>query len=402
MADYKYINQTGVIVPDTSTLLTDVQNEYLAVFGTDLVTTPNTPGGLLIAAETLARANVLANNSQMANQINPNQSGGIFLDALLALLGSSRIAQTYTTVTANLTGVPGASIPAGSQAQNSVTLDIYTLQSTVVLNGSGLGTGIFKAVNPGPLAVAIGNLTIIVTGIVGWETITNPAAGTPGTYTQSDTQAKNFRLQTLAVQSSSLAEAIITALYLKAGATSVAFQENTFSTTQVINGVTMPPKSIYACVAGGSPTDIANALVSKKSGGCAYSNGAGTPISVSLTVPFSGQVMNILFDRPTQIGILVRATVKSNPSIQDPVNTVKKAIKDYVNGNLLGEPGFVIGESVSAFELAGAVNIEAPTIFVQNMEISLVSPIDYSNTTIPIEIFQQAFTNDSFISVVLI
>ncbi|OWK44051.1 hypothetical protein [Fimbriiglobus ruber] len=43
MADYEYIEPTGVILPDTSGLLTDVQSEYQAVFGADLVVTPIPP-----------------------------------------------------------------------------------------------------------------------------------------------------------------------------------------------------------------------------------------------------------------------------------------------------------------------------------------------------------------------
>ena len=74
MADvYNYINTTGLIVPDSSEILTEVQNEYVAAFGADLqVNNPNSPQGLLINAETQARIAVANNNATLANQINPS------------------------------------------------------------------------------------------------------------------------------------------------------------------------------------------------------------------------------------------------------------------------------------------------------------------------------------------
>ena len=87
MADdnYEYINPTGLIVPETSTLLLEVQNSFKDVFGSDLVVTPDTPQGVLITLLTLVRAAVVNNNAALANQINPNKAGGVFLDAILGL-----------------------------------------------------------------------------------------------------------------------------------------------------------------------------------------------------------------------------------------------------------------------------------------------------------------------------
>src|ERR1700722_6581036 len=113
-APYEYLNPTGVVVPDTSGLLTDVQSEYQAVFGTDLIVTPDTPQGVLITAETLARTEVVNNNAALANQINPNIAGGVFLDAILALTGMQRTVATPTVVpNVSLTGVAGTVIPGG-------------------------------------------------------------------------------------------------------------------------------------------------------------------------------------------------------------------------------------------------------------------------------------------------
>src|ERR1700710_2603675 len=95
---YEYLTQNGVIVADTAALLADTQGEYQSVFGADLVVTPDTPQGVLITAEALARAEVVNNNAALANQINPNIAGGIFLDAIMWLTGMQRTPQTKTLV----------------------------------------------------------------------------------------------------------------------------------------------------------------------------------------------------------------------------------------------------------------------------------------------------------------
>lgn len=90
MADYQFITSQGVIVPDTSTLRDDVENEYRSVFGQDLDVNPETPQGALITMEVENRDSVARNNAELANQINPDLAGGIFLDAIWALMGGQR------------------------------------------------------------------------------------------------------------------------------------------------------------------------------------------------------------------------------------------------------------------------------------------------------------------------
>ena len=83
---YNYINQTGVIMTDATVIMAEVIEEYQSTFGSDLNVDPSTPQGMLIVIETLSRIAVANNNAAIANQINPNISGGVFLDALLAYL----------------------------------------------------------------------------------------------------------------------------------------------------------------------------------------------------------------------------------------------------------------------------------------------------------------------------
>lgn len=404
MADvYTYVTNTGTIVPDTQDILNDVAQEFRDAFGQDLITTPDTPQGVLIVAETLARAAVADNNAVVANQINPNLAGGVFLDALLALTGSARLTDTSTVVSCTLTGVQGTIIPMGVLAQDTNS-NQYASQVQAVIGSGGTVTVNFAAVLPGPITVAAGALSSIVTGVLGWETITNPAAQTSiGTLTQSDGEAQIFRRQTLFSQGTSLAGAIVAGLHHTPGVTSLSFRENDADTSTVIDGVTLLPHSIYTCVNGGSDIDVATTLTNKKSGGCNYTNGASaTPISQPVTVPFSGQVINVLFDRPDIIGILVQVTVITNKSVQDPVGDTQQAILNYAAGMVTDLAGLGVGVPVSPFELAAAIGLSVPGIFVKNLLISYAVSPSFGAAELPINIWQIAQILQSNIAVTVV
>jgi hypothetical protein len=515
---YQYLVTTGVIVADTSQILAGTQQEYKDAFQKqDLVVTPDTGQGVLITAETLARDGVVENNAAVANQINPNIAGGIFLDAIMALTGMQRVAQTQSVVpNVALTGAPGTIIPAGVQASTAAG-DIFASASSITLNSSGTGTVNFIAVEFGPVPCNTDSLTQIVSGVIGWETVNNPTAATVGVATQSDQGARALRQNTLAFQGVALPEAITSALYATAGVTSLTFLENYNSDvmgqlisitggatlsgtiagmttlagsgsgaagaivvgTDVINyatttqtlpainpwpiadfattgnitlsglgtqtggdwasgltngdiilvqhqstatqnglytaasgswsrlatmatsstllasnqGISMLPNSVYACVEGGTDVAVAAALLENKSSGAAWNGGD----SVTVIEPASGQPYIVQFDRPTDIGILIKITV-SNAATQDVV----QAILDYANGAINGLAGFVVGGDVSPWEIAGAVLSEIPTAYISNVQISLStgSP-SFTNNVIPIGENQIAMTENSFITVVV-
>ncbi len=388
---YLYVTSTGVIVPDTSNILVGVQDEYKAALGTDLVTTSDTPQGVLITAEALARDEVVNNNAAVANQINPNIAAGIFLDAIMALTGLQRTVATPTVVPdVLLTGVAGTTIPAGTQAQTA-TGDVFQSLATVVIGMDGTITVDFASVVYGPIACGADTLTQIVTNVLGWETVTNPEVGILGANTQSDQSARALRSNTLGFQGVALAVAITSALYNVTGVQSLWFQENITAGTTTINGISMVAHSIYVCVNGGSDLDVAAALLENKSSGCAWNGGT----SVDVIEPASGQTYTVKFDRPDEIAIAVKVTTPNG----DSANVIQ-AILDYAAGNINGLQGFVVGSDVSAFELAGAITAEFPSTFVSKVEISYVSMISYTTDVLPIAVDEIATVSAINISVV--
>lgn len=368
-AGYAYLNDTGIIVPDTANLNSQVIGEYeVALNDVNLPTDPSTPQGALIVAETLARTNVLGNNAAVANQINPNEAGGIFLESLCRLTGLVPPVATFTTVVGvNVTGVSTTVIPAGTLVAPTSAPDspLFAIQSVVSIIG-GVAIVNLQAVQSGPI-LAPGGAWNIRSAVLGFETITNSAGVvTPGTNKLSDAALRTLRKQTLALQGIGLPEAIISALNDTPGVRSLRFLENIAITTQTISGISLVAKSIWACVDGGLDLDIATSLLNTKSLGAAF-NGA---VTVNVVEPSSMQSYPVKFDRPAAQNIWVRVTYRTGTVTGDATVLIPNAVLNYATGQIEGMPGLVVGADASPFEIAGAVTFSIPGIFVTKVEVS--------------------------------
>lgn len=307
MAVYDYIVDTGTIVPDTTQIQQDVVQEYRDLFGADLVVTPNTPQGMLITAEQLNRIAVAENNAKLANQINPNLAGGAFLDAIMALTNPfSRKPATQSIVFARIAGAPGTIIPAGSIASETGTGDnnqFATIIDVTIPPEGFIDLVQFNSIVFGPIPCAANVLTNIVTPVLGWDTVGTNDPAILGISTQSDIQARQYRLDTLATQGASVAEAITAEIIRTTDAKSVSFLENTAGTTQSIDGVSMVGHSIYACVDGtgiGSQTFAVAVITGTPgtiipTGSQVSSNGNIFKNLAPLTIPGSGTLDPAVF-----------------------------------------------------------------------------------------------------------
>lgn len=395
MAEQIYIDLTGTIIPDTADTLATVEGEFKDALGQEMLTDPATPQGRLIAVEVNARDNMLRNNAAVANQINPNLAGGVFLDAIWALTGGARYpAERSVLPDVILGGIPGTIVPAGSQVSAGEPLFETLLDAT--LDASGLAITDMRAIEYGPIAALAGPLTL-VSGILGWETAAAPVDATLGRLRESDVSARARRNRTLALQGDALPEAIMSRVAAVEGVRSLTFRENVGESTATIDGATLVAKSIYVVVDGGTDLDVATAILAAKSGGANY-NGATV---VNVVEPSSGQSYAVRFDRPELIAIKVRATVRVQGALGDPAAIVRAALMSYAAGEIDGETGFVVGQSASPFEMSGAVNRQAPAVYVQKMEIATLAG-SLAVAEIPIGIAQQITLNINNIEVVVL
>lgn len=367
---YEYLTAAGVIVPDTADVLETVREEYRAALGDDLDTSDSTPQGLLIAAETAARLSVLRNNAALANQLNPDIAGGAFLDAVAALTRLNRQAATRSVLRGVvMTGQPGAILPAGAVARVGLDGAEFESVGAVALDAAGIGAVDFRCLTFGPVAVLAGALdTIVAGGVLGWETVRNPLAAEQGRNEQSDLSFRTQRRNTLALQGVSLSEAITSSLYALDGVTSLQYRENVTNAAAYIDGILLAAHSVWACVDGGTDAAIADALLRNKSLGADWNGATVVPVAD----PYSGQSYDVKFDRPEYVRIRVRVTVSQGTATANPVQDIPEALVAYADGDGInfGSPGLGVGNSVSPFELASAINIVYPGFYVRRVDIA--------------------------------
>ena len=362
---YTYINSSGVIVPDTENLQSEVEQEYKDTFGDDLDVTPETPQGRLIELDTRMRSEVLQSAAQIANVINPNLAYGIFLDSLCALTGCVRDNATRSSVMATLGGTPGTTIPANSLATNEDYSKIFYSSQAVMLGEDGTATVRFYSQDFGAVQLAAGELNTIKTGVLGWETITNTEPATAGRERETDSHLKEKRINTL-FSGRSFPGDIKSRLYLIEGVKSVDLYNNYKLEPVIVKGITIAPKTIFVCVYGGSDQEIAMALFMSNAPGCGYSGNT----NVTITDPWTNHQYEVSFWRPTEIQIDVKVYVKIATGSGDVTSAIKQSIMDYQDGKVENIDGLQIGVSVSPFEIASAINIEVPGVFVQQVQIA--------------------------------
>lgn len=404
MAQFNFIDSTGVIVADTTGTRDQVRNEYRAIYGNDI----RVDAGIfaeLINTETEIRDSIARNNAQLANQINPNQAGGPFFDALWALTGGQREGLgggVKSRISAELNGVANTVIAAGSQARTT-NGDLFALSVQVTLDGSGQGTGIFDAVESGLIPVDANTLTQIVSAVSGWEGVNNASAGTIGTLTQSDQSSRNQRRLTLALNGSGDSEAVISRVSAISGVRSILFRENNTSSNQNFTGdgsqtITVSPKSIYVCVHIDAAQDntakrleVATAILAGRSVGAGFSSqGDSLSLSENVTDTSSGQVYPVLYQLTDPVGIDVRVTYQLTSIISNPVSIINSALLDYQNGQIDGYPGFVTGASVEPFVIASALNEILVGVRVISVETRAAGSGSFNTNRFNIGIIQRA------------
>ena len=394
MAKYTFLDNNGIVVADTADIKETVQGEFQAALGSDLSLEDSTPQGRLIDIETDARTEVIENNVFVSNLINFNLASGITLDAWGANFNLTRKAATSSSVTATLTGVAGTSISAGSQA-STILGDIFYLENDVTIPVGGSVTATFLSLEKGEIPCAVGTLTRIIDGTLGWETINNGSAAILGTNKETDASFKQRFYDAGLFTGMSLVEDYNNAIMGVENVISCYVRDNGKNTSEVYDNVTLAPHSVYACVDGGDNDEVAAALFARKSGGSDWT-AITSPVDQSVTVNVVdetyGDTYAVTFNRPSEISIYAAVTLSVGTSTEEDLETaVKTAITNYINT-------LKIGEDVILLSLAAAINAAVPGINLTALTIGTSSGT-LSSSNITIHINEAAKTQASNITV---
>jgi len=405
-AKYDYIVDTGTISADTESVLEDVQEEWKGSLGQQLNVAASTPQGTMITGEVLARTSVMKNNAELANVINPNLSYGVFLDAVCSFLGIDRGANQSTVARdVQLVGNSQTSIQDGSRVQTP-NGDIFVLVGSVTIPLSGSILTTFRSEQFGNIPLPVGPLKII-DGSIGWgaANVTASTVITPGHVALDDSQLKNARNDQLAIQGRGSSAAIKALASAVPNVTSVSVVENNTGVVGTVNGIQFTlPNAVWVCVAG-TPTkeDLVAALWQAHQSGCPWDYGAagnGVPVDApdgtSVVDPATGLPYRVKYTTPVMFDAYVILDVQQGTSASSPVDAVRNSVLEYAKGEMAGEQGFVVGYSVSAFEIGGAVSRNLPGLYIKKVSVACVPagsgapPIGSYSTEFVLQPYQQA------------
>lgn len=372
---YEYITGQGVIVPDTSVVLADIQNEFKSVFGEDLDLTATTPQGRLIEMFQRNRTFCIQICALVSNMLNLNRASGFVLDDLGSLFLIERSPATHTQVTVTLSGVAGTIIPVGTRIQTTDG-DIFENTQRYEIGASGSITAIYQAQKTGDIPCAAHSLTTILDRINGLETADNgSAAFSLGHDLESDTEFRYRIKNSLNINSIAILSSIKSNLEAIPSVIDSYCYDNYTSALVTIDGVKIPAHSILACVEGGSNLEVATVLYKKKTAGTGYINAADntdfSPVVQSVIDESYGTVYQVTFIRPVEQPIDIEVSVKRQDySGADLEDKVKDAVIQWYNGDVDGVDGIRIGKAVSPFEISAAISDVLPDIFITDVKIA--------------------------------
>ena len=415
-ANYNYVIDTGIISADTQDLLADVQSEWKNALGQSLDVDASTPQGTLIQGEAVARASVMKTAAEVANQINPNYSMGTFLDAVCAFLDISRGENKSTIGQGVLAkGDPDRVIPFGTRF-STPDGSIFTLAANATIGSNRQANLTIVSTSFGPIQLPIGQLKILdqVIGLASVE-VTSQTTVVLGRVQLADPQLKAKRELQLFNQGVGSTGAIQAKVLNVNNVQSVKVVENNTGATGVVNGITFTlPSAMYVCVAGNANTqEVADALYAAHGASCPWDYGAtgnGNPVNapdgVTVIDPYSNLSYKVKFTTAILFDTYIKITVQRGTSAASYVG-VQNAIINYATGNQAGEQGFVVGASVSAFEIAGAVCRVFPGSYVKSCSVAAVSegasmpPGSQFALEVPMKPYQKAQTQLGFIIVTM-
>ena len=265
------------VLPSEQDILAGVQADINAAFGGGVNPSFQTPQGQLAMTETAIIGDKNSQIAYIANQVNPSMASGIWQDAIGEIYFITRIPATGTVVNCTCVGAVGTVIPVGAVAQDT-TGYMYSSTASGTIPATGSVIIPFQNQSTGAFTCNPSTLTIIVTAIAGWDSITNPAAGYLGNDVESRQEFEARRSASVAVNSVNSLQSIYGVLSSLSDVVDVFVIDNPLGTATNFGATNypIPAHSVCISVAGGTATEIGTAIWNNKPPGCGYVTSAGS------------------------------------------------------------------------------------------------------------------------------
>jgi hypothetical protein len=321
----------GFVPPESSAVLAGVQADIDAAFGNTLSYALTTPQGQLASSEAAVVDNVYALFCYYANQTDPAYATGRMQDAIARLYFLERLPAEPTVLQVACAGLAGTVIPVDAVIQDT-SGNLYTCSGEGTIPVTGSVTLSFANKLPGPVAVPDSDGVSIYQAIPGWDAAT-VVSGVLGQNVEGRDAFEARRIATVAGNSFGAAGSIVGAVAQVEGVLDYYAYDNGTAAPVTVGGVSIAAHSVYVCASGGLDLDVAQAILSKKGGGCALT-GNTTVTAYDSNPLFSAPIpYQIKFERPTGLPVLFAVTLVNGPTIPaDAAAQVQAAIVSAFSG----------------------------------------------------------------------
>lgn len=324
------LTSAGYVAKPLDQILSDMQADQLANISPNLNQQAPDPIAVLTGEVAAELAELWQGEAALYSGMDPDTADGDQLTGVSLLTGTERLAAQKTQVPGCTVNVDPGTYLAGTlfARTSSDTVNQYT-NKTDVVNSGGVAANVtvdFEAVDTGPLTVNASTLTVIAQAVTGWNSITNPTAGTPGTNGEDDPDLRIRREEELSASGASTAAAIqadvLAKMIVPTTSSDTLNCTVLFNDTDTTDGNGLPPHSIEVVAyqpgnTGADDAALANLILAQKAAGI------GTHGTSSATATDSeGNTETISFTRPTTTTIYVSCNVKGNVSAQAVVDAL--------------------------------------------------------------------------------
>lgn len=354
----------------------DVAASWRAAFAnsTDvpLNTDPESPAGQLVDSQTAAIAEKDTELLYLCNQFDPAKNEGVFQDAIARIYFLTRKNNTPSYAAISVTGLPGTVVPVSAQIQSTADGTLWQSQEAFTIGADGTATGTFSCLTDGAVSALAGTLTQIVTVVAGWDTATNESAAVVGSAAENRGSFEQRRYESVALNSRGTASAVYARLMQLDNVIAVCVRENKTSSPKVIDGVTLSPHSVFVCVLGGAPADIADSLYRTVSAGCDFNGNT----SRNVTDEHTGVVTEVKYEVPADLRVYVRAKVSNASQLSsDVLAQIQQAVYANFYGN---DPTEVNGSIMTRYKMGDTIYATRFSISIQNLGVTNLLNLDVS------------------------
>ena len=312
---------TNTLIPVGQTVSSSTTGEQFTTVGA-ISLSPSNASGITVSVVTLQDSTaytITYANTTTSNTITYTSDASATAAEILVGL-QSVIAGAHPTLTSSVVGT-------------TLVIDRNDIFQTVNFTTS-VNLGISKvrtvgevvAVESGIIEQPANTIDTILTPMLGWDSVNNPVAATPGEDRETDEELRlRFRNGKFDRATNTL-DAIYSALINTDGVTEVTIYEND---TSVVDGNGVPAHSFLPIVSGGLSTDIANAIWDNKPIGIlSYGN---TTVSIS---DVQGFPHDISFSRPDPVVIYISMNITTDVNFPPNGNdAIKSALIEYFTAN---------------------------------------------------------------------